>query len=119
MKRLWKKLKHMKIGLKDLNTYMASYGQKLVPARQEIDGTRDENLPSPNVAFIREGPCLKYENKCSLVIPVTEEVIILAIKSMHVDKSPRIDGFLIEFFIKNWTIVKSDVVKGIQDFLTR
>lgn len=79
-------------------------------------GARAENLPSPNAVFIREGPCLTYEQKCRLVIPVTEEEIMLAIKSMPADKSPGIDKFPIEFFVKNWTIVKSDVVKAILEF---
>uniref|UniRef100_M1AKR0 Gag-pol polyprotein n=1 Tax=Solanum tuberosum TaxID=4113 RepID=M1AKR0_SOLTU len=41
---------------------------------------------------------------------------MLAIKSMPNDKSPRIDGIPIEFFVKNWTVVESDVVKAIQEF---
>ncbi|KAH0724770.1 hypothetical protein KY284_000635 [Solanum tuberosum] len=41
---------------------------------------------------------------------------MLAIKSMPNDKSPGIDGIPIEFFVKNWTVVESDVVKVIQEF---
>ncbi|KAK6789553.1 hypothetical protein RDI58_013353 [Solanum bulbocastanum] len=50
-----------------------------------------------NVAFIIEAPCLTYEQKCRLVVPVTKEEIMLDIKSMPTDMSPGINGFPIEF----------------------
>ncbi|KAH0642061.1 hypothetical protein KY290_033665 [Solanum tuberosum] len=214
MVRLWQKLKYVKLGLKNLNSYMASYGQKLIQVRHELEltqislvinplyprliemekqlleeirkwsdvetlvlqqksranwikggdantkffhaqvkiresknsitsvydnagikvqdpqmveaefirfyskimGARAKNLPCPNVAFIKEGPCLTYEQKCRLVVPVTKEEIMLAIKSMPTNKSPGIDGSPIEFFVKNWTVVKLNVVQSIQEF---
>ncbi|KAH0646567.1 hypothetical protein KY284_034451 [Solanum tuberosum] len=160
MVRLWQKLKYVKLGLKNLNSYMASYGQKLIQKQlleeirkwsdvetlvlqqksranwikgikvqdpqmveaefirfySKIMGARAKNLPCPNVAFIKEGPCLTYEQKCRLVVPVTKEEIMLAIKSMPTNKSPGIDGSPIEFFVKNWTVVKLNVVQSIQEF---
>lgn len=66
----------------------------------KLMGARAENIPCPNIAFIREGPCLTYEQKHRLVVPVTEEDIMLSIKCMSSAKCPGIDGFQIEFFVK-------------------
>lgn len=47
MEPLWQKLKHVKIGIKDLNTYMESYGQKLLHARQELEITKSSLVTNP------------------------------------------------------------------------
>lgn len=41
MNNLWQKLKVMKYGLKDLNTYIASYNPKLLQVKHELEITKD------------------------------------------------------------------------------
>ncbi|KAG5586206.1 hypothetical protein H5410_046640 [Solanum commersonii] len=47
MVRLWKKLKYVKLGLMNLNSYMASYGKKLIQARQELEITQRSLVINP------------------------------------------------------------------------
>lgn len=42
--------------------------------------------------------------------------IIDAIRDMPKDKAPGVDGFLIEFFTKNWATVEDDVLVAVQKF---
>lgn len=47
MVRLWQKLKYLKLGLKNFNSYMASYSQKLIQARQELEITQSNLVIYP------------------------------------------------------------------------
>lgn len=54
--------------------------------------------------------------KDSLTVPVCEDEILKALKSIHKDKAPGPDGFNSAFFQDNWDIVKEDFVAGILFF---
>ena len=50
------------------------------------------------------------ENK-ELEKPISENEIIEAIWTLHPDKSPRHDGFTINFYRAAWDIIKEDLKK--------
>nr|XP_009770787.1 PREDICTED: uncharacterized protein LOC104221414 [Nicotiana sylvestris] len=51
-----------------------------------------------------------------MIRPVTSAEIDIAIKDMPTDKAPGIDGFPIEFFTRNWDLVKNDIYAAVQSF---
>ncbi|XP_019267484.1 PREDICTED: uncharacterized protein LOC109244796 [Nicotiana attenuata] len=63
----------------------------------------------PDAAVVKQGRCLDQQQKVTLVKNVTNEEILAAIKDMLHDKAPRVDGFHIEFFTTQWTIVGSEI----------
>ncbi|KAG5611288.1 hypothetical protein H5410_022569 [Solanum commersonii] len=69
IRQLWRKLKALKIGLKDLNTYLASYSPKLQTTRQslEIVQSKMKTQPLNNVLIEQELVLLSDIRKWSLV----------------------------------------------------
>ncbi|KAG5600974.1 hypothetical protein H5410_032344 [Solanum commersonii] len=69
MSQLWSKLKALKIGLKDLNTYLASYRQKLQTARQSLEIVQSQIVTQPlnSVLIEQESVLLNDIRKWSLV----------------------------------------------------
>lgn len=61
---------------------------------------------------------LNCEQQRTLIQMVTMEEITKAVKDMPKDKAPEVDGFLVEFFTRNWEIVKEDIVKAVKDFFS-
>ncbi|WMV07308.1 hypothetical protein MTR67_000693 [Solanum verrucosum] len=80
-------------------------------------GSAASSLPSPNIEVIRSGPCLSYHQKCKLTTEVSDLEIVAAIKGMPLDKTPGVDGFPIEFFIQHWSLIKTDVIDAVMEFL--
>lgn len=56
------------------------------------------------------------EFRDSIIGPVNEVEVLEALRSIHIDKAPRPDGFNSAFFQGNWNIVKEDFVAGILFF---
>lgn len=56
------------------------------------------------------------EFRDSSIGPVNEVEVLEALRSIHIDKAPRPDGFNSAFFQGNWNIVKEDFVAGILFF---
>ncbi|XP_060195114.1 uncharacterized protein LOC132624337 [Lycium barbarum] len=52
------------------------------------------------------------------LLDVTEEEIYAAILDMPKEKAPGVDGFPIEFFTRNWEIVKKEVIEAVQNFFS-
>ncbi|KAK6786918.1 hypothetical protein RDI58_015443 [Solanum bulbocastanum] len=69
MSQLWSKLKALKRGLKDLNTYLASYSQKLQTARQSSEIVQSQMVTQPlnSVLIEQESVLLNDIRKWSLV----------------------------------------------------
>ncbi|WMV41100.1 hypothetical protein MTR67_034485 [Solanum verrucosum] len=82
-----------------------------------ISNMPKEQLPCPYIELIRKVPCLTYDQKCSLIAPMTEQEIGDALRGMTKDKTPIIDGYPMEFFVKHWEIVKEDVAGDVMEFI--
>lgn len=52
----------------------------------------------PNSDVIKHEPCFSHHQKLELIQDVTDQEILHTLKSMPVDKSPRADGFPVEFY---------------------
>lgn len=68
-------------------------------------GTAAEEMLCLNTEVIQKGPCLTLPQKRLLIEKVTEPEILNAMKSMPKEKSPGIDGYLIEFYTQNWIML--------------
>ncbi|XP_049406273.1 uncharacterized protein LOC125869919 [Solanum stenotomum] len=68
------------------------------------------------VSIIKNGPCLNRDQQLALIAEVSREEIFQAITEMPKDKAPGVDGYPIEFYTKNWDIVKEDLFKAIKKF---
>ncbi|XP_060212076.1 uncharacterized protein LOC132639653 [Lycium barbarum] len=114
MFKLWMKSKMLKEGLKGLNHYLASYSQKLQQARQnrEIIQAALHTQPLNQHLIDQEKETLLEIAKWK----VTDEEILAAIKGMPPAKSLDIDGYPIEFFTRNWEVVKVDVLSAVKEF---
>ncbi|XP_060210676.1 uncharacterized protein LOC132637634 [Lycium barbarum] len=82
----------------------------------KLMGTDTVVMPYPNSEIIRKGPCHSHQQKCDLIRAVSEVEILDTIKGMPSDKSPGIDGYPIEFFNRNWDVVKGDVLGAVAEF---
>lgn len=82
----------------------------------KLIGTTAEEWPCLYTIVVKKGPCLAYQQKVSLIHEVTEEEILVSLHDMPAEKSPGVDGYPMEFFTKQWFVVKSDVCKAIAEF---
>lgn len=72
-----------------------------------------------NVTSISEDITLQVLSESQaldLLAPFSSEDISRIFKSMAKNRSPSPDGFTSEFFMATWSIIGSDVVKGIRYF---
>lgn len=67
------------------------------------------DLPCPNGCY-KEWSCLSYQQRCLLIILITDQDIVTKMKGMALDKTPDIDEFPVEFFTKNCNTMKDDVL---------
>lgn len=77
---------------------------------------RTEELLCVDIATVKEGKCLNIVQQRRLIREVSLEEITDALKDMPTDKAPGVDGFPVEFFTKNWEIIKSDVLAATKEF---
>lgn len=90
--------------------------QEFITVFQSLMGDCERELPLANTAIIREGKCLSRLQQTMLIQEVIMEEVIETIKEMPKDKAPGVDGFPVEFFTKNWDIVKEDIFAVVKDF---
>ncbi|XP_019262930.1 PREDICTED: uncharacterized protein LOC109240716 [Nicotiana attenuata] len=93
--------------------------QEFITVFQSLMGDSAGELPCANTTVIREGPCLTVDQQRILIQMVTMEEITEAVKDMPKDKAPGVDGFPVEFFTRNWEIVKEDILKLLRTFLVQ
>ncbi|XP_058727142.1 uncharacterized protein LOC131598573 [Vicia villosa] len=86
-----------------LDFYSNLIGQA-APSRTHVD-----------ISILRKGSQLTRDHQNILTRPVTEEEILIAVKSLGDNKSPGI-GYTGRFFKASWSLIKSDIVKAVQDF---
>ncbi|XP_019265755.1 PREDICTED: uncharacterized protein LOC109243301 [Nicotiana attenuata] len=82
----------------------------------KLMGESGEVHRCPDAEVAKQGRCLDQQQKVTLVKNVTNEEILAAIKDMPHDKAPGIDGFPIEFFTTQWTVVGSEVCAAVKEF---
>ncbi|KAH0655238.1 hypothetical protein KY285_030120 [Solanum tuberosum] len=92
--------------------------EEFISSFTKLMGTAVVDLPCPNVDVIRNGPYLSYQQRCLLIIPITDQEIVTAMEGVALDKTPGIDGFLVEFFTKHCTTVKEDVLCVVRELFT-
>ncbi|XP_019224938.1 PREDICTED: uncharacterized protein LOC109206559 [Nicotiana attenuata] len=73
--------------------------QEFISVFQSLMGDSSTELPCANTT-----------------INVTIEEITEAVREMPKDKAPGVDGFPVEFFTRNWEIVKDDIFVAVKDF---
>ncbi|KAH0773614.1 hypothetical protein KY290_010751 [Solanum tuberosum] len=106
--------------LKQKSREPALVEEEFISFFSSLMGTTIEDLPSPNIEVIRKDPCLSYQQRCVLIVPVTDKEINEVMEGMAKDKTPGIDGFPAEFFLQHWSTVKDDVINvGKELFSTR
>lgn len=95
----------------DISGEMVSFFSSLMTADPNID-------PAHQAEILKVIPPLIIEEQNKLLgcIPKEEE-ILNAICSLGGDKSPRIDGFPMFFFQKNWKLVGREVCDAVKEFL--
>ncbi|KAI5419338.1 hypothetical protein KIW84_043485 [Lathyrus oleraceus] len=74
------------------------------------------NIIHIDVAAMREGDQLSMEKRQSLIVPVSEHDILLALNGISNMKAPRIDGYGDRFFKESWQTIKGDVNAIAMDF---
>lgn len=84
--------------------------QEFISVFSGIMGDCASELPCLNSMRVRSGTCLTVLQQRELIKEITDEEILEAIRAMPVDKAPGVGSFTIEFFTKNWEIVKTDVL---------
>ncbi|XP_049405161.1 uncharacterized protein LOC125868574 [Solanum stenotomum] len=92
--------------------------QEFVFVFSKLMGDCHEKMPCPNAQIIKDGSCLGREQQLVLIAKVSMEEIIQAVEEMPKDKAPGVDGCPIEFYTKNWGIVKEDLYAVVQHFFS-
>ncbi|WMV60256.1 hypothetical protein MTR67_053641 [Solanum verrucosum] len=77
-----------------------------------------ETMPSPDSSLIQRGKCLTYQQKCKLITDVTDKELKDAVYAMPHDKAPGVDGFPVEFFTTNSTIVAERLILAVKEFFS-
>ncbi|XP_019238885.1 PREDICTED: uncharacterized protein LOC109218942 [Nicotiana attenuata] len=90
--------------------------QEFISVFQSLMGDCATELPCANTAIIKEGPPLTISQQRTLIQNVTMEEITEAVREMPKDKATGVDGFPMEFFTRNWEIVKDDIFAAVKDF---
>lgn len=83
---------------------------------QDLLGGSAEELTSVDIAIVKEGKCLSLEQQRRLIKEVTMEEVTEAMHDMPRDKAPGVDGYPVEFFTKNWELIKDDILAATKDF---
>ena len=65
---------------------------------------------------MREGPQLTNDQRSMLVMPISENDIVEALKNIGDLKAPGVDGFGAKFFKASWHIIKHEVIVAIMEF---
>ncbi|KAH0669380.1 hypothetical protein KY289_023873 [Solanum tuberosum] len=63
------------------------------------------------------GKCLTYQQKGKLITNVTDQEIKDAVYAMPHEKALGVDGFPVELFTTNWTIVEEGLNLAVKEFL--
>nr|XP_016462019.1 PREDICTED: uncharacterized protein LOC107785271 [Nicotiana tabacum] len=95
-----------------------SIKEEIVKFYKSLMGTVVASFPSINKETMKNGPKLTHEQHLSLCVEVTEEEIYAALCAIHEDKASRVNGYNSCFFKGAWPMIKSDVVRAIEDFFT-
>ncbi|KAG5616096.1 hypothetical protein H5410_015920 [Solanum commersonii] len=72
-------------------------------------GDCHEEMSCPNAQIIKNGPCLDRTQQLALIDEVSKEEILEEVTKMPKDKTAGVDGYPIEFYTKNWDMVKEDI----------
>jgi hypothetical protein len=62
-------------------------------------------------------PIVSQQMNDGMEAPCTEEEIKKAFFQMAPSKAPGLDGFIVGFFQRHWSLIKDDVVMAVLDFL--
>lgn len=89
----------------------------LVSYYRNLFGVAVPRTPTVWTIF-EEGPRLQIEEQSTLVRPVTEEEIKMALFDIGDEKAPGLDGFTSVFLKQNWDIVGVEVVEAVKEFFT-
>ncbi|XP_058771884.1 uncharacterized protein LOC131645222 [Vicia villosa] len=84
----------------------------------KLMGNASNELEGIDTHAMRDGAQLNVEQRESLIVPVTEGEIFAALKGIDHDKSPGSDDYGTYFFNKAWRVIRTNVVRVVQDFFT-
>ncbi|XP_021768922.1 uncharacterized protein LOC110733214 [Chenopodium quinoa] len=98
--------------LKDPDLFQA----EIISFYKNLLGSAASTLPTVDVAIVRAGKQLFFDDIDILSAPISHAEIYQALANIGDDKAPGIDGFNAVFFKQAWNHVKSDVYKAILDF---
>nr|GFC71421.1 RNA-directed DNA polymerase, eukaryota, reverse transcriptase zinc-binding domain protein [Tanacetum cinerariifolium] len=118
MRNLMKKLKFLKIKIREWNFGHISSSRVEIKHLQEELNRLDTEIESENrVSFDMEFPnSLSRAQQEELESDVTREEIKRAVWDCGVDKSPGPDGFTFGFYRQFWDLVEKDVISAVNYF---
>ncbi|KAH0761419.1 hypothetical protein KY290_017492 [Solanum tuberosum] len=90
--------------------------QEFISVFKCLMGSSTGSLPCPDISVIQQGPCLSYEQKCSLVKEVTIHEVNTTIKGLQKEKAPGVDGYPVDFFNHQWPTVQELTCKAVLKF---
>jgi len=92
------------VGEDNLDVYITEYYKKLFGAPAPSNFSMGEDI-------IHDIPQLSREENDIIIADFTEKEVHDAIFQMELNKAPGPDGFLAEFYQKNWEVIKGDLME--------
>jgi mannosylglycoprotein endo-beta-mannosidase len=90
-------------GHEQLKSYITSYYKRLFGAPEVLDISLDESR-------IYDIPQVSPKENAILTNPYSEEEVRKSVFGMEINKAPRPDGFLAEFYQIFWNLIKNDLL---------
>ncbi|KAI5415606.1 hypothetical protein KIW84_040864 [Lathyrus oleraceus] len=97
-------------------TTLAEIEMELLDFYSTLMGRANENLDGIDVPAMRDKAQLNFDQRHALIVHVTDQEILKALKGIGDLKAPSMDGFGSKFFKASWNIVREDVIVVVRDF---
>lgn len=72
-------------------------------------GERASSLSGVDVAVIKKGKVLRHDQRIQMIRGITVSKVDIALKGIHQDFAPSVDGMTSLFFNLIWNLFKTDI----------
>ncbi|KAH0672527.1 hypothetical protein KY290_024759 [Solanum tuberosum] len=83
---------------------------------KNLIGAKTDLMPYLDSPLTQRGKCLTYQQKGKLITNVTYQEIKDSVYAMPHEKALGVDGFPVELFTTNWTIVEEGLNLAVKEF---